>query len=91
MGARITVKGRDAFVRGPARLHGTDVTVPDIRSGAALVIAALCARGTTELSEAWHIDRGYDDMLGKLTALGAKIERAQAHDRAEQLIQSSYE
>jgi len=74
MGARITANGRDAFVRGPARLHGTDVSVPDIRSGAALVIAALCARGTTEISEAWHIERGYENMPGKLRALGAKVE-----------------
>ena len=74
MGARITANGRDAFVRGPARLHGTDVSVPDIRSGAALVIAALCARGTTEISEAWHIERGYEDMPGKLRALGARVE-----------------
>lgn len=78
MGARITVQGRDAFVRGPARLHGVDVVVPDIRSGAALVIAALCARGTTEIGEVWHIDRGYEDMPGKLRALGAKIERRSA-------------
>ncbi len=75
MGARITTQGRDAFVRGPARLHGTDVTVPDIRSGAALVIAALCASGTTEIAEAWHIERGYEDMPAKLRALGASVER----------------
>jgi UDP-N-acetylglucosamine 1-carboxyvinyltransferase len=78
MGARITVVGKDAFVRGPARLHGTDVTAPDIRSGAALVIGALCARGTTELSGAWHIDRGYEDMPGKLRALGADVRRVPA-------------
>jgi UDP-N-acetylglucosamine 1-carboxyvinyltransferase len=74
MGARIAVQGRDAIVRGPARLHGTDVVVPDIRSGAALVIAALCARGTTEIADAWHIERGYEDMPGKLRALGADVE-----------------
>jgi UDP-N-acetylglucosamine 1-carboxyvinyltransferase len=74
MGARIAVHGRDAVVRGPARLHGTDVMVPDIRSGAALVIAALCARGTTEIGEAWHIERGYEDLPGKLRALGADVE-----------------
>ena len=78
MGARITVSGRDAFVRGPARLHGTDVSVPDIRSGAALVIAALCAAGTTEIGEAWHIDRGYEDMTRKLRALGADVQRRAA-------------
>ncbi|TMC02270.1 MAG: UDP-N-acetylglucosamine 1-carboxyvinyltransferase [Chloroflexi bacterium] len=74
MGARIAVNGRDAVVRGPARLHGTDVLVPDIRSGAALVIAALCAKGTTEIADAWHIERGYEDMPGKLRALGADVE-----------------
>jgi UDP-N-acetylglucosamine 1-carboxyvinyltransferase len=75
MGARVKVSGRDAFIRGPARLHGTDVLIPDIRSGAALVIAALCARGTTELSGTWHLDRGYEDMIGKLTSLGATVAR----------------
>jgi UDP-N-acetylglucosamine 1-carboxyvinyltransferase len=74
MGARIAVDGRDAVIKGFARLHGTDVVVPDIRSGAALVIAALCARGTTEIADAWHIERGYEDMPGKLRALGAEVE-----------------
>jgi UDP-N-acetylglucosamine 1-carboxyvinyltransferase len=78
MGARIAVQGRDAVVRGPARLHGTDVLVPDIRSGAALVIAALCARGTTEIAGAWHIERGYEDLPGKLRALGADVGRTAA-------------
>lgn len=75
MGARITVRGRDAVVQGPTRLRAASVTVPDIRSGAALVIAALCAQGTSELREAWHIDRGYEDMVGKLSSLGAKVVR----------------
>ncbi len=75
MGARITVEGRTAFVHGPTPLHGTDVRIPDIRSGAALVIAALCARGVTELRHAWHVDRGYQDLVGKLSELGARIER----------------
>jgi UDP-N-acetylglucosamine 1-carboxyvinyltransferase len=77
MGARITVDGKMAFVQGPSRLHGTDVVVSDIRSGAALVIAALCATGTTELRSAWHVDRGYQDMVGKLRDLGADVERAE--------------
>jgi UDP-N-acetylglucosamine 1-carboxyvinyltransferase len=75
MGADIQVNGRDALVCGPARLHGATVAVSDIRSGAALVIAALCADGTTEIRDAWHIDRGYEDIVGKLTSLGAKLER----------------
>ena len=75
MGAGISVHGRDALVQGPAVLRGGEVVVSDIRSGAALVIAALCAKGTSELRDAWHIDRGYEDLAEKLTALGANVER----------------
>jgi UDP-N-acetylglucosamine 1-carboxyvinyltransferase len=76
MGARISVEGRSALIQGPTPLHGTDVVIPDIRSGAALVIAALCAQGTTELHEPWHVDRGYQDLVGKLRGVGAMINRA---------------
>jgi len=75
MGARIAVEGRlHAFVHGPTRLHGTELAVPDIRSGAALVIAALCADGESVLRNAWHVARGYEDMAGKLASVGARIE-----------------
>src|SRR2546422_3981359 len=75
MGAGITVEGRlHAFVHGPCRLRGTEVAIPDIRSGAALVIAALCAEGESLLRHAWHLDRGYEDMLGKLASVGARIK-----------------
>ena len=74
MGAGITVEGRlHAVVHGPCRLHGTEVAIPDIRSGAALVIAALCAEGESVLRNAWHVDRGYEDMPGKLASVGAQI------------------
>lgn len=75
MGADITVSGRDAVVHGPTQLHGTSVQARDIRSGAALVVAALSAEGTTAIDRAWHIDRGYEDLIGKLRALGATVER----------------
>jgi UDP-N-acetylglucosamine 1-carboxyvinyltransferase len=74
MGADITMHGRTAIIRGPARLHGGGITIPDIRAGAALVIGALCAAGETELRQAWHIERGYEDMAGKLRQLGADVE-----------------
>jgi UDP-N-acetylglucosamine 1-carboxyvinyltransferase len=75
MGAGITVEGRlHAVVHGPCRLRGTDVAIPDIRSGAALVIAALCAEGESVLRNAWHVDRGYEDMVGKLASVGGQIE-----------------
>jgi len=51
------------------------VAIPDIRSGAALVIAALCAEGESLLRNAWHVERGYEDMAGKLASVGAQIER----------------
>jgi len=75
MGAEVTVEGRlHAIVHGPCRLRGTEVTIPDIRSGAALVIAALCAEGDSLLRNAWHVERGYEDMVGKLASAGAQIK-----------------
>jgi UDP-N-acetylglucosamine 1-carboxyvinyltransferase len=75
MGANIAIDGRSAVINGPARLHGTRLSIPDIRSGAALVIAGLCAEGTTELDKVFHLERGYDDLEAKLAGLGADIER----------------
>jgi UDP-N-acetylglucosamine 1-carboxyvinyltransferase len=75
MGAGINVEGRiHAVVHGPCRLHGTEVAIPDIRSGAALVIAAMCAEGVSLLRNSWHVERGYEDMAGKLKSVGARIE-----------------
>ncbi|TMC92707.1 MAG: UDP-N-acetylglucosamine 1-carboxyvinyltransferase [Chloroflexi bacterium] len=79
MGASISVEGRlHAFVHGPCRLQGTELAVPDIRSGAALVIAALCAEGESVLRHAWHVARGYEDLAGKLASVGARIENITA-------------
>ena len=92
MGARIRVDGKVAIVKGPSRLHGTDVIVPDIRSGAALIVAALCAEGTTELHNAWHVDRGYQNLVGKFTELGAAIERLEpGKKQAQPSTHESYE
>ncbi|HEY8759515.1 MAG TPA: UDP-N-acetylglucosamine 1-carboxyvinyltransferase [Candidatus Dormibacteraeota bacterium] len=75
MGAVIELRARTALVTGPTRLRGTEVVVPDIRSGAALVIAALCAEGESVLHRSWHVDRGYPDLVARLTELGAEIRR----------------
>jgi len=84
MGAGITVEGRlHAVVHGPCRLRGTDVTIPDIRSGAALVIAAMCAEGESLLRNSWHVERGYEDMAGKLASVGAKIETVTVEQEPE--------
>ncbi len=75
MGADVEVRGRNAFVRGVKRLHGATVTAGDLRGGAALVVAALGAEGTSEVLDLSHIDRGYADFREKLKELGADIRR----------------
>ena len=75
MGANIRTENHHAVVRGLSRLSGAKVTAHDIRGGAALVVAGLKATGETVISGAHHIDRGYDDLVGKLASVGALIER----------------
>jgi len=75
LGADIALEGRSAIVHGGPPLHGGRVRIPDIRSGAALVIAGLCAEGCTELENLYHLDRGYEDLEAKLTMLGARLQR----------------
>ncbi len=76
MGATIEIGSGNSSIEGPSELFGDIVTATDLRCGASLVIAGLIASGTTEIHEIYHIDRGYDDIDGKLKALGATIERA---------------
>jgi UDP-N-acetylglucosamine 1-carboxyvinyltransferase len=76
MGADITTEAQHAIIRGVENLSGCPVLAPDIRAGAALVLAGLRAEGTTEVGEAGHIDRGYEEFPERLRALGARIERA---------------
>jgi UDP-N-acetylglucosamine 1-carboxyvinyltransferase len=78
MGAAIKIEGRSAIIRGQTRLQGARVKASDLRAGAALVIAALVADGTSEILGVEHIDRGYVNLEGKLTGLGADIRRAPA-------------
>lgn len=75
MGANITTEGHHAVVRGVERLSGAQVRAPDIRAGAALVLAGLVADGETTISGVGHIDRGYEDFVGKLARLGADVRR----------------
>ena len=76
MGADIRVEGHHAVVRGRERLSAAPVRASDIRAGAALAVAALRADGVTRIADAHHIDRGYEDFVGKLGGLGADIVRA---------------
>jgi UDP-N-acetylglucosamine 1-carboxyvinyltransferase len=73
MGADIRTESHHAVVRGKERLSGAPVRAPDIRAGAALVVAALRADGETVISGAEHIERGYEDLVAKLTAVGADL------------------
>ena len=78
MGADIRTEGHHAIIRGVDRLSAAPVRALDIRAGAAMVIAALCAEGVTEISDMHHVDRGYEDFEVKLAALGATAVREHA-------------
>jgi UDP-N-acetylglucosamine 1-carboxyvinyltransferase len=75
LGADVRTSGHHAVVRGVPRLSGAPVRAHDIRAGAAMVVAGLAAEGETEITGVHHIDRGYDDLVGRLAAVGAHIER----------------
>jgi UDP-N-acetylglucosamine 1-carboxyvinyltransferase len=75
LGANIAVDGHNAIVKGVKRLKGAPVMATDLRASASLVVAGLVAEGKTTLSRVYHIDRGYQAIEKKLTALGANIRR----------------
>ena len=75
LGADIRINGHHAVIRGVEQLVGASVNAPDIRAGAALVVAGLVASGETVINDIHHIDRGYDDLVGKLVSLGALVTR----------------
>ncbi|MCB1555714.1 MAG: UDP-N-acetylglucosamine 1-carboxyvinyltransferase [Alphaproteobacteria bacterium] len=75
MGANITVHGNSAIIRGVEALRGAEVMATDLRASMALVLAGLVANGETVVNRIYHLDRGYEDIVGKLTACGAQIER----------------
>ncbi|MGI5147784.1 UDP-N-acetylglucosamine 1-carboxyvinyltransferase [Plantactinospora sp. CA-294935] len=78
LGADIKTDGHHAVVRGRERLSSAPVRATDIRAGAGLVIAGLCADGVTEISHVHHVDRGYPDFIADLRSLGVEVERATA-------------
>lgn len=75
MGADIKIEGRSAVIEGSSALTGAPVKASDLRAGAALILAGLAAEGETEISNVYHIDRGYDRIVDKLTSVGANIRR----------------
>jgi len=75
LGALITTEGHHALIRGVNKLNGTSVNATDIRAAAALSLAGLVAEGETIISGLEHLDRGYDDFVGRIKSLGATVER----------------
>jgi UDP-N-acetylglucosamine 1-carboxyvinyltransferase len=80
MGANISIDGRRAVVRGPSPLSGSTVQASDLRASAGLVLAGLVARGETIIDRVYHIDRGYERIVEKLSSVGAAIERVQGSE-----------
>lgn len=88
MNAQIKIEGRSALIQGEAQLEGAKVTASDLRAGAALILAGLVAKGVTEIYGLHHIDRGYEDIVSKLSSCGADICRVpieQGEEREEEL------
>jgi UDP-N-acetylglucosamine 1-carboxyvinyltransferase len=77
LGADIEIEGPSAIVKGGKMLSGAPVMASDLRASAALVIAGLAARGTTQVNRVYHLDRGYENIDGKLRQLGARVERVE--------------
>ena len=75
MGANIKLKGHSATVEGKAKLNAADVMATDLRASSALILAALVADGTTKIHRIYHLDRGYENLEGKFSKLGAHIQR----------------
>jgi UDP-N-acetylglucosamine 1-carboxyvinyltransferase len=77
MGADIKINGSSAIVKGVKQLNGARVMATDLRASASLVVAGLAAEGVTEISRIYHLERGYEDLVGKLRALGAEVRKEQ--------------
>ncbi|QOR66534.1 UDP-N-acetylglucosamine 1-carboxyvinyltransferase [Cytobacillus suaedae] len=89
MNAQIKVEGSSAIVSGPVKLQGAKVKASDLRAGAALVVAGLMAEGVTEVTGLDHIDRGYSNLVEKLTGLGATIWREKMSEEEIEQLQNS--
>ncbi len=92
MNANIKIEGRSAVIKGGQELQGTQVQATDLRAAAALVLAGLVAKGTTEVFELYHLDRGYVDFVGKLKRLGANIKRVKPQPKkTEKVIEVDFD
>ena len=83
MGSKIKVEGNTAYIEGVEKFTGTQLSAPDLRAGAALVIAALAAEGISEIDDIAYVQRGYEDFEGKMRKLGAVMERVDSEREAQ--------
>lgn len=83
MGANIQIEGKAAFITGVEKLTGAPVRADDLRAGAAMLIAGMCAHGRTTIEEIYHIERGYEKIVEKLRGIGADISKVDFPDNAE--------
>ncbi len=90
MGANIKVEGNSAIIDGVKKLTGARVSAPDLRAGAALVIAGLAAEGITVVDDIVYIQRGYENFEEKLRSLGAEIERGFQRERDSEISSSCW-
>ncbi|MDD3021468.1 MAG: UDP-N-acetylglucosamine 1-carboxyvinyltransferase [Alphaproteobacteria bacterium] len=81
MGADITIQGNSAIVRGVTKLKGAEVMATDLRASVSLILAGLVAEGETTIDRIYHLDRGYENLVEKLEACGAKVERLSSNHR----------
>ena len=86
MGADIQVEGNIAIIRGVSRYTGARVNAPDLRAGAALVIAGLVAEGITVIDDIYYIERGYEELERKLIGVGAQIEKVSDEKEIQKFI-----
>jgi UDP-N-acetylglucosamine 1-carboxyvinyltransferase len=84
MGAEIMLEGASAIIKGVKRLSGAPVMASDLRASAALVLAGLVADGRTEISRIYHLDRGYEHIEEKLSAVGARVRREKEKKKSSQ-------
>ena len=89
MGASVKVDGRTAVIEGVGKLSPAQIKAMDLRAGAAMVIAGLAAKGTTEIEDIHHIERGYDDIVGKLRHVGADIRKVSFSDEKSTFAQAN--
>ncbi len=86
MGASIQIEGKAAIITGVPKLHGAPVRADDLRAGAAMIIAGICADGKTIIEDIYHIERGYENVIEKFRTLGVDIEKVDFPDDEEKVV-----